>query len=223
MEEVIVSWSGGKDSCLACYKALQSGYKVSYLANTISSEYKRVRFHGLEARVIQRQAQALDIPLLQKETGPDKYETEFKENIEGVIPEGITGVVFGDIHLQDCLIWANRVCSDLGIKAIEPLWGLEPEEIFLDFIEAGFEAVVVSTQADLLAGEWIGRKLDRRFLKDIKRLNNIDICGENGEYHSLVIDGPIFKQRINIKEPRKMLRQDYWFLDVRDYQLMKKN
>lgn len=223
MKEVIASWSGGKDSCLAAYKALQSGYNVSYLANTVSKEHRRVRFHGLEAQIIQQQARALNIPLLQKETGADEYEREFKENIKRVMPQGIIGVVFGDIHLQNCLRWANKVCEDLGVKAIEPLWGQEPEKIFLDFMESGFEAIVVSTQADLLDQEWVGRKLDKLFLRDIKRLNNIDICGENGEYHSLVIDGPIFNQRIDIKKARKILREGYWFLDILDYQLLKKN
>lgn len=223
MKEVIASWSGGKDSCLATYRALQGGYKVSYLANTISKEYGRVRFHGLEDKVIQMQAQALGIPLLQKETTAEEYEKEFKANIKRVISDDINGIVFGDIHLRSCLAWANKVCKDLGVEAIEPLWGQEPEKIFLDFIKSGFKAVVVSTQADLLGKEWVGRKLDKLFLKDIKCLNNIDICGENGEYHSLVVDGPIFKKKIDIKEARKTLRAGYWFLDIRDYQLSKKN
>lgn len=199
---------------------MKNGYKILYLANTISKEYKRVRFHGLEDKIIQMQAQALGIPLLQKETTAEGYEKEFKENIERVISDDITGVVFGDIHLQGCLEWASNVCNDLGIKVIEPLWGQEPEKILSEFIDSGFEAIVVSTQADLLGKEWIGRKLDKLFLSDIKRLNNIDVCGENGEYHSLVIDGPIFKQRINIKESQKILRDGYWFLDIRDYQLV---
>jgi diphthine-ammonia ligase len=92
----------------------------------------------------------------------------------------------------------------------------------LDFITSGFEAVVVSTQANLLGKEWVGRKLDERFLNDLKNLGNIDICGENGEYHTLVTDGPIFKQKIDIKRSREVLRENYWFLDVQDYQLVNK-
>ena len=201
---------------------MQSGYQVAYLANTVSKEYKRVRFHGVEAGMIERQAQALEIPLLQKETSGEEYEKEFKENLERGLTPGVAGGVFGDIHLENCLAWANRVCKDLGVKAIEPLWGRKPEKILSDIIESGFEAVVVSTQADLLNESWVGRKLDPSFLEDIGRMKNIDACGENGEYHTLVVDGPIFKQRINIRESRKVLRQGYWFLDIQDYQLTPK-
>src|SRR3989344_5770163 len=155
MKKVIVSWSGGKDSCFACYKAMQAGYTISYLANTVSKEYKRVRFHGLKDTLIQKQAQALGIPLLQKETSAENYEKEFKDNIEQVISEDICWVVFGDIHLQHCLAWANKVCNDMGVAALEPLWGKEPQKILSDFIESGFEAIVVSTQANLLGKEWI--------------------------------------------------------------------
>lgn len=220
--KVIASWSGGKDSCLACYKAVNLGYTVSYLLNTVSQEYKRVRFHGIKDILIQAQSQALGISLLQKETTPDGYEQEFKDAVKSVIPEGIEGVVFGDIyvHMRE---WADKVCGDLGVRAIEPLCGRNSDDILLDFIKSGFEAVVVATQADLLGEQWLGRKLDREFLKDIRRYKHIDVCGENGEYHTLVTDGPIFKQRINIKKSRKVLRQNYWFLDIRDYQLVRKN
>ena len=167
--------------------------------------------------MIQVQAHAVGIPLLQKETSADHYEQEFKENIRSVIAHGIQGVVFGDIHLRDCLAWARKVCSDLGVEAIEPLWGIDPEKILSDFIKAGFKAIVVSTQADLLGEEWVGRTLDASFLRDIRNVKTIDPCGENGEYHTLVIDGPMFKQRIHIEESQKVLRQGYWFLDIKKY------
>lgn len=222
MKKVIVSWSGGKDSCLACYKAIKMGYKVSYLLNTISNEYKRVRFHGIKDSLVQKQVYAIDIPLLQVETTADSYEKEFVEAVRGVLPEGIEGMVFGDIYLH-MREFADRICKELGIQTIEPLCGYNPEEILLDFINSGFEAVIVATQANLLGKEWLGRKLDHSFLKYIKRLKNVDVCGENGEFHSLVIDGPIFKQRVDITKSRKIIREGYWFLDIQDYQLIPKN
>ena len=222
MKKVIVSWSGGKDSCLACYNAMQSGYNISYLLNTISKEYKRVRFHGLKDTLVQSQSQALGIPLLQKETTGENYEQEFKDIIKTVIPEGIEGVVFGDIflHMRE---WADKVCVDLKIQSIEPLCGRSSEEILLDFIDSGFEAIVVATQANLLDEKWLGRKLDKSFLEDIKKLKNIDVCGENGEYHTLVIDGPIFKKRIDISKTEKILRNGYWFLDIQEYKLIERD
>ena len=222
MKKVIVSWSGGKDSCLACYKIIKDGnYNVSYLLNTISKEYKRVRFHGFKDALVQAQSQALDIPLLQKETTGESYEQEFKDIIKTVIPEGIVGVVFGDIflHMRE---WADKVCADLKIQSIEPLCGRGSEEILLDFIDSGFEAIVVATQANLLNKKWLGRKLDKSFLKDIKNLKDVDVCGENGEYHTLVIDGPIFKKRIDISKTEKVLRDGYWFLDIQEYKLIGK-
>jgi len=221
MSKVIVSWSGGKDSCLACYQAMRLGYTVSYLLNTISQEYKRVRFHGIKDTLVQAQSHALGIPLLQRETTAEGYEQEFKDTINHVIPEGIEGVVFGDIYMN-MREWADNICGDLGVQAIEPLCGRNSEEILLDFIDLGFEAIVIATQANILGEEWIGRKLDKGFLEDIRRYKPIDVCGENGEYHTLVTDGPLFRQRIKICESEKLLRDGYWFLDIRKYQLFQK-
>ncbi len=215
----ISSWSGGKDSCLAVYKAKREGYDISYLFNTISREFKRVRFHGIEAGLIQTQAQVMGIPILQVETTPDGYEQEFKEAVRRLLPGGVSGMVFGDIHLQHCLEWAEKICGELGLRLVEPLWGRNPEEILLEFIDSGFEAIIVSTQASLLGEEWIGRRLDMEFLKDLRAYKHIDPCGENGEYHTLVVDGPLFKKKIRILKSRPVKMEGYWFLDIMDYRL----
>ena len=218
-QNVIVSWSGGKDSCLACYKAMLEGYNVAYLVNTISKEHQRVRFHGTEARLIQTQAEAIEIPLFQRETSSNNYELDFKEGVRSLISNrNIYGMVFGDIHLEHCREWAEKVCEELGLKVIEPLWHRRSEEILLDFIDGGFEAYVASCQADLIDEKFIGRRLDKIFLEDISKLG-IDVCGENGEYHTVVTDGPIYKQRINLLESQKVLRKGYWFLDIGKYRL----
>ena len=220
MQKVIATWSGGKDSCLAMYKTMQQTYEIAYIANTISKEYKRVRFHGISAEIIKKQSEAIGIPLLQQETTPENYEEEFKANLQKGLSKDITGIVFGDIHLQDCLAWANKVSTSLGVKVIEPLWNMPQEQILKDFIEAGFEAIIVSTQANILGKEWLGRKIDNVFLRDIKVLRNVDMCGENGEYHTLVLDGPIFKMRLEIEKSEPILREGYWFLDIQKYQVV---
>ena len=221
MKNVIATWSGGKDSCLAAYKAIQSGYNVSYLANTVSKEYGRVRFHGLSAAFIQKQAAATHIPLLQEVTTAENYRDEFKKNLsKGFLNNDIEGVVFGDIHLADCLEWANGICHDLGVETIEPLWHLKQEMILKKFIDAGFEAIVVSTQASLLGQEWLGRQIDSKFFSDIKKLKDIDACGENGEYHSAVTNGPLFRQRIKIQNAAPLLRDGYWFLNIKKSKLI---
>jgi len=214
----ISSWSGGKDSCFACYLALGQGYKISHLVNFISREFKRVSFHGTEARLIQLQGQAIGIPLVQKQTTWDGYEPEFKEAVRSLLPQGIKGMVFGDIYLEEHRDWVERVCGELGIEAIEPLWNKDAEKIFTDFIDAGFEAIIVSAQAELMDEGWVGQWVDRKFLAYLKA-RNIDLCGENGEYHTLVVNGPLFKRRLEIIEGRTINRDNHWLLDTVKYRL----
>jgi len=214
----ISSWSGGKDSCFACYQAIGEGYNISHLLNFISKQYKRVSFHGTEAKLIQLQAEAIGIPLLQKETTWNGYEQEFKDTVKSLIPNGVTGMVFGDIYLQEHKDWVERVCRELGIEAIEPLWGQDPERVLLDFIDAGFEAIIVSAKSDLFDDKWMGRKVGREFLSYLKD-NNIDLCGENGEYHTFVTDGPMFNKKIKITKSQPITRDGYWFLDTLEYSL----
>lgn len=215
----IGSWSGGKDSCFACYRAMCNGYDISYLVNFISKEYKRVSFHGTEDKLIQLQAEALGMPLLQKETTGNGYEQEFKEAVRSLIPEGIKGMIFGDIYLQEHKDWVERVCGELGIEAVEPLWGEKSEKILLEFMDAGFEAIIVSAKVDLFGKEWIGQKVNRDFFKYVKE-NSVDICGENGEYHTLVVNGPVFKKKLEITESKTIARDGYWFLDTVEYLLL---
>lgn len=218
MKKVVVSWSGGKDSCLALYNAVMEDYQICYLLNTYAQDSGRVRFHGIKRELVQLQAEAMGIPLLQKETTGEGYEQEFKEAVKSVMPEGVEGVVFGDIY-QHMTEWPRKVCASLGIEAIEPLCGLSPENAFIEFVEAEFEAIVVATQGNLLGEEWLGRKLDLKFYDDIKKLGNIDVCGEKGEYHTLVTNGPIFRKKIELVDSGKVLRDGYWFMDVRKYVL----
>jgi uncharacterized protein (TIGR00290 family) len=212
----ISSWSGGKDSCFACYKAMLEGYSISRLVNFVSREYKRVSFHGTEAELIQLQAKTIGIPLLQKETTENGYEQEFKEAIRSLTGNGIEGMVFGDIYLGENRSWVERVCSEMGIEAVEPLWGKRSEDILSEFIDAGFEAVIVSAKAKFIDQEWIGRKVDEDFVEYLKD-KKIDVCGENGEYHTLVISSPVFDKRIEITESRTISRNGYWFLDTCEY------
>ncbi|MBU2541167.1 MAG: diphthine--ammonia ligase [Candidatus Omnitrophica bacterium] len=219
----ISSWSGGKDSCLACYKAMRLGYKIKYLLNFISKEYKRCCFHGIEARLLKLQAELVGIPLVQKEVSPDmkKYEQEFKQAVNELKDKGIREMVFGDIYLDEHKIWVERVCKEIGIKPIEPLWNLSPEKIVEDFINLGFKAIVVSCKADMFGKEFIGRYVDKDFLKELTA-RGICPCGENGEFHTFIVDGPIFKKRIEITESQTVLKKgfwEYWFLDIKKYQV----
>jgi uncharacterized protein (TIGR00290 family) len=215
----ISSWSGGKDSCLACYKALKQGYDVKYLLNFISMESKRGCFHGIEQDLIKLQAQNIGIPLVQKETTADmkEYEKEFKEAVSGI--KDAEAMVFGDIYLLDHKSWVERVCGDLNIEMVEPLWNMPADSIIDEFVDLGFKAVIVSCQADKLDKSFIGRIVDKALITELKK-RNVCPCGENGEFHTFVFDGPIFKKKIQILESEPILKEGFWkhwFLDIKKY------
>lgn len=220
--KVIATMSGGKDSMFALHKAVKEGNEIVAAVNTISHEYKRVRFHGLQALMIQLQAEALGMPLFQAETTPEKYKEEFIVNLQRAMTKDTAGIVFGDIHLDDCLLWAKEVSQAVGVEAIEPHWGSNPKKLLADFVASGIKAVIVSTQADILGEEWIGREIDQSFYDDITKLEGVDPCGENGEYHSYVLDGPLFKKRIKLEKVEKIKRGGYHFLDIQKAKLVSK-
>ncbi|MBI5701443.1 diphthine--ammonia ligase [Candidatus Saganbacteria bacterium] len=220
--KAFVSWSGGKDSAFACYKAIRQGLEISCLLNAVRKRYGRVAFHGVRRELIKLQAEAIGMPLHQFMVNKDNYEGKYKEAVSAVKAWGIKGGVFGDIFLEDGRQWVEKVCRAMRIKPVFPLWKIKTEKLIKDFVAAGFEAYVVSTQANLLGKEWVGRRVDKSFINDLKRLKNVDICGENGEFHTFVVDGPIFNKRIKLMKTRKVLIRGYWFLDIRKYVLIDK-
>ena len=219
--KVISSWSGGKESCLATYKAVEKDYDVKYLLNFISKEYRRCCFHGIEARLMYLQGDSVGIPIVQKEVSPDmgEYEKEFKEAVTAFKNEGMEGMIFGDIYLEEHKEWIEGVCKDLDIHPIEPLWKIAPEKVIEEFIELGFQALVVSCKADLFGEEFLGRYVDWNLLDELK-VRNICPCGEKGEFHTFVVDGPLFRKRIEIKKSQKVLKKgfwEHWFLDIQEW------
>jgi len=219
--KAISSWSGGKDSCLACYKAMQKGYDVRLLLNFISKESKRGCFHGIEGRLLQFQAGLVGIPLVQKEVSPDmhKYEEEFKAAVSELRGKDIGSMVFGDIYLLEHESWIERVCGDLKINALEPLWNNSPENIIDEFLDAGFKAIIVSCKADIMGREFLGRYIDKELVAELKK-RDICPCGEKGEFHTLVVDGPIFRKPIKILKAEPVIKESFWkhwFLDIQEY------
>ena len=215
------SWSSGKDSCFACYKAIQGGYDVKYLLNFVSSEFNRVSFHGTWHELVKLQADAAGIPLLQKPVNTGEYEKTFREALRDLKSKGIFTLIGGDIFLLDCRNWVEKVCEEEGLKAVEPLWDIPSEKIIRDFIKNDFKSIVTATQASLLDESWIGRIIDEDFVKDITKLK-IDPCGENGEYHTFVFDAPFFRQKIEITRSSKIRRGEYNFLDIQEYKSVNK-
>ena len=218
----ISSWSGGKDSCLACYKAIQQGYRIKYLLNFMSRESKRGCFHGIEFRLLKFQAGLVGIPLVQKEVSPDmkKYEDEFKAAVTELRGEDLGTMVFGDIYLEEHENWIKRVCGELNINALEPLWQNSPGKIIDEFVEAGFKAIIVSCKADVMGKEFLGRYVDKNLVEELKK-KGVCPCGEKGEFHTLVVDGPIFSKPIKIVEAEPVIKESFWkhwFLDIKKYE-----
>jgi len=213
----ISSWSGGKDSCLACYKAIKAGIKISHLVHFV----REFNLHGVDAGMIRLQAELSGITIVQRKIVSDDFESEFKDTVKALIGNGIKGMVFGDIYLEPHKEWVDRVCRELGIEALEPLWGISTEKLLNDFIDEGFEAVLVSGQKKFIGREWIGRKADREFMEHLKTKPDVDICGENGEFHTFVTGGPLFKGRVEITKKEVTERDGYWFLDIKGHRVIK--
>ncbi|HSW57501.1 MAG TPA: diphthine--ammonia ligase [Dehalococcoidales bacterium] len=222
MNQAFVSWSGGKDCCQAAYKAAGERYELKYLLNMINPEVERSFSHGISTRWIKMQSEALGIPIIQQHTDGKNYETQFIAALKKMRAEGITHGVFGDIDFQPHREWIENVCRPAGIEYLLPLWQGDQKQIALDFINQGFETVIIATQADKLGPEFLGRIFDKAFLSEIVAMGNISPCGEAGEYHTMVVNGPLFKQKIVIDESVKIKRDNHWFLDIKSCRLTDK-
>ena len=210
------SWSGGKDSCLSYCLAAESGLKIRCLINILNEDGDYSCTHGLPSKLLHAQALAIGLPLVQMTTNGARYEADFKKMLLNFKEKGITGGIFGngDVERQ----WIDSVCKEVGITPYLPLEGLSKDRIMRDFIAKGFEAIVVTAKAGVLGEEWLGRKLDLDFLRewnDLRKEMNISPLGESGAFHTIVMDGPIFKKRLNIVKSDRVLRDGYWFLDVK--------
>lgn len=221
--KAFVSWSGGKETALSCYRAMRNrDIQVAYLLNMISENGKRSRTHGISSKLLRSQAQAMGIPIVQRQTTWETYEREFKKAVSDLRKKGIRAGIFGDIDLREHRDWVERVSEESGIKPIFPLWKMEREEILAELICSGFQAIVVAAKADLLDSKWIARKIDREFINDLKKIAEVDLCGEAGEYHTFVTAGPIFQKKINILKTEKSKRNKHWYLEVLDYEVIPK-
>ena len=221
--KVVAAWSGGKDSCFAYFKALKQGLDVVSLLTFMESE-ETSNFHGIRADLLEAQAKAIGVPTAKQITHPGTYERDFKEALLRFKAKGVEGLVTGDIYevANHEERWLERVCGEVGLKPIRPLWQGNTTEIFKEYVEAGFKATVVRTKLSLLGKEWLGRLLDETFLSDVLKLGNVDPCGEGGEYHTVVTDGPVFKKSITLVETKKSSRGEFGRLEILQFKVANK-
>ncbi|MBN1102919.1 MAG: diphthine--ammonia ligase [Deltaproteobacteria bacterium] len=189
------SWSGGKDSCLSLYRAVRRGMRCAALFTMFVEDGSLSRSHGQPARAVEAQAEAMGIPLRTACASWDDYEQVFKQTVRGLITEGVRDGVFGDIDLQAHREWIERVCGEIGVRPHLPLWQEERRGMVHEFLQVGFKAVIVAVNAEKLDGRFLGRTLDLALLDELEA-EGIDLCGEEGEYHTFVYDGPLFKQPV---------------------------
>ncbi|MBC8200095.1 MAG: diphthine--ammonia ligase [Desulfobacterales bacterium] len=217
--KAFVSWSGGKDGALSYYRAMKI-FHVTHLLNMVAEDGRISRSHGIRTDILRLQAEAMGLTIVQPRSSWETYEAEFKKALSGLKGRGVEIGIFGDIDLNAHREWVERVSKESGMEAVLPLWGENNRENLIEeLIEAGFETVVVATKKDLLGPEWLGRRIDHDFVRDISKIKGVDISGEGGEYHTFVVSGPIFKKRINILKSEKVSRGEHSFLNISECEL----
>jgi len=207
--------SGGKDSTLALDRARRQHIDVRYLVNIYDAASERVAFHGVRASLIAAQARTLGLEVLQAATDPDHpYESVFQKTLGDLAAKGVSGVIFGNIHLADVREWYESRVRDAGLDHVEPLWGDSPADLVAEFVDRKFQAVIVSVDLQQGAEDLLGRAIDREFVTDVARIDGLDACGERGEYHSFVYDGPTFERPLAITPGVIRTEKNHRLLDL---------
>lgn len=216
-----VSWSGGKDCCLALWRARRAGLDVKYLLTTYSRSTGHTMGHGFPLGLVRLQAESLGAELVAVKTEWREYEADFKAALGALDERGVMAGVYGDVDLAAHREWVERVTRDAGLTAHLPLWGEDQRALLREFVAAGFEAIIVAARADL-GLSWLGRALDERCAGELERAlgeRDLSPSGEGGEYHTLVIGGPGFSRRLEVQEAVPVLRRHDWVLGIRRFGL----
>lgn len=213
-----MSWSGGKDSAMALYEIQQTRtHHVAALLTTLSREDGRLGIHYVRVDLIEAQAASINLPLrkilIPRNATNAEYEREMAKALaEFRKSEGIEAIVFGDLFLEDIQKYREQFLAQQRMRGLYPVWGRETKQFVVDFIKLGFKAIVVSVNAQMLDESFTGRMLDEKFLKSLPA--GVDPCGEQGEFHSFVFDGPIFERAVKFKRGEISLRDGHYCCDL---------
>ena len=230
INRAIFNWSGGKDSALALYHTLQNPeFRIDTLLTTISASLERISMHGVRKSLLQRQVELLGLPLsivsLPEDISMDVYDELMRSKLQNLSEKGITHAVFGDIFLEDLKKYREERLKEVGFEGFFPLWQRDTKALITEFLSLGFRTIVVSIDGSKLDKSFVGRELTMDFVNDLP--NSVDPCGENGEFHTFVFDGPIFKspvpfERGEVVEKEYKLSNEspedtvtYWFQDLK--------
>jgi uncharacterized protein (TIGR00290 family) len=213
-EKVVVAWSGGKDSALALHEVLNSGsYEVVALLTTVAKNNDRISIHDVRRVLLEQQAESLRVPLeelfILKGASNVEYELVLLEALKRHRGNGVSSVVFGDLFLEDIKKYRGYILAKAEMNGVFPLWQKDTKQLARTFINLGFEAVVTSVDSQVLGKAFAGRTYDEKFLLDLPP--NVDPCGENGEFHTFVYNGPLFSEKVHFKKGAISLRDNRFY------------
>jgi uncharacterized protein (TIGR00290 family) len=211
MKKAIFNWSGGKDSSLSLYYLQQAKeFDVRYLVTSVNSQFNRISMHGVRQVLLRQQAESIGIPLhmimMPEMPTMESYNAMMAQTLGQFKQEGIEHSVFGDIFLEDLKKYREERLAEVGMKGVFPIWKIPSQKLVREFIDLGFKAVLVCVDEKVLDRSFAGRLIDEALLKDLP--STVDPCGENGEYHSFVYDGPIFDHPI-VFDLGEIVHRDY--------------
>jgi uncharacterized protein (TIGR00290 family) len=216
-EPILFCWSGGKDSAMALHTLLrQNDVYVVALLTTVTDEYNRISMHGVRRELLEKQAQSIGLPLHEVRIPPQCvnsiYEARMEEALRVHHAKGVRAVAFGDIFLEDLRAWREKNLARIGMTALFPIWKRDTRELIRHFHASRFRAIAVCVDSKVLDPTFAGRELDESFFRDLPL--HVDPCGENGEFHTFVFDGPIFHHPIPVRTGEVIQRDSFVFCDL---------
>ncbi|MGL5174824.1 MAG: diphthine--ammonia ligase [Cetobacterium sp.] len=211
--KVVVSFSGGKDSTLSLHKAISLGYEPIALMTTVNKNNGESWFHDISIELLKQVSSSTSIPLLIVECEGNNYEETFENALKNMKTLGAEACIFGDIDIKHHREWGEQRCKNTELDAIFPLWQKNREELVKEFIDLGYKAIIKKINLKNLNTDFLGKTLTHDLIEEIK-LTGSDVCGENGEYHTFVYDGPIFSKKILLKNTKKIINENTLFLEL---------
>jgi diphthine-ammonia ligase len=209
-KSALCSWSGGKDSCFALLRAVAMGYTPRVLLNVLNEEGKISRSHGIPSAILQKQAEAAGLPIHMISSSWQDYEKNFTAALSDLKDSyDLSYAVFGDIDLQPHRDWEEKVCSNAGLEAVLPLWQENRRQLVTAMLDSGIETIIVSCN-ETMGERFLGKKITPSLVDELEKIG-VDACGENGEYHSLVLNCGLFRHPIQASVKATVLHEHYWF------------
>jgi len=217
-EKILVSWSGGKDSVLSLYQIVKAEkFEISALLTVFTEDYDRVSMHGIRRIMLEKQVEYLGHSLekifIPKDASDKEYKSQMVNTLKKYLLHGIRSIIFGDIFLEDVRKYREENLSKIGMTALFPLWKKDTFQLAKEFIKLGFKSVITCVDSKNLSKNFVGRVFDKKFLSALP--SNVDPMGENGEFHSFVYNGPLFKRRVKFELGDIVLRDGrFYFCDL---------